>query len=233
MSRRTAGKAGESRPDGSRAQAGRRPVHAAGDLAQTVDTLYTLAKSDNWTQREDAGFTLRNLIEQNFDEGMSLTQAWPTDASNFVRRAACLACMQRKAFTDASRARQVLERLSTLMADDDLYVRKCCGPFVVGYMGYTYPSITLPWLRTMGKSQDLNVRANVAKAFSQALGKHHGEAGLETLDQFASDTRHRVRSAVGSSLRHIVKHLGVEASAHLKRYPELAAMVHATKGRSR
>jgi 3-methyladenine DNA glycosylase AlkC len=233
MDMRTAGKAGGSKPNSSRAQVGRRPAHAASGLAQTVDTLYALAKSDDWTQREDAGFTLRNLIEQNFDEGMSLTRAWPTDASNFVRRTACLACMQRKASTDASRVRQVLERLSILMADDDLYVRKCCGPFVVGYMGYTYPSITLPWLRTMGKGQDLNVRANVAKAFSQALGKHHGEVGLEILDALASDTRHRVRSAVGSSLRHIVKHLGIEASAHLKRYPELATMVHATEGRSR
>ena len=201
-----------------------------GELAEVVASLYALARSDDWTRREDAGFSLRNLIERHFEAGMSLTRAWPTDPSNFVRRAACLACMQRKARTDAARVKAVLQRLAILMADDDPYVRKCCGPFVVGYLGYTYPALTLPWLEAQAESDDLNVRANVAKAFSQALGKQQPQAGLALLDKLADDPRHRVRSAVGASLRHIVRHLGEEAAVRLRHHPALDHLAHHLHG---
>jgi len=132
-----------------------------------------------------------------------------------------LACMQRKAYTDEGRVAAVLARLTSLMVDDDLYVRKCCGPFVVGYLCYTYPLVSLPWLESMAHCDDLNVRANVAKAFSQALGRQQPDAGLSILSLLSDDTRHRVRSAVKSSLRNIVRGLGEQAPARLKAYPAL------------
>lgn len=199
----------------------RQVATASTELAATVHRLYALAQSDDWSMREEAGFSLRNLIEQHFEQGMALSEAWPADASNFVRRAACLACMQRKAWTDEGRLARVLDRLTGLMADDDLYVRKCCGPFVVGYLGYTYPRISLPWLATMARSEDLNVRANVAKAFSQALGRQQANAGLELLNVLSADPRHRVRSAVQSSLRNILRGLGQHASSRLAAFPSL------------
>jgi len=173
-----------------------------------LNELRRLASSDDWSTRESGGFGLRDLIETDFDEAMSLTTAWPTDPSAFVRRAACLGCMQRKAVTDDRRVRLVLKRLETTMHDDDAYVRKCCGPFVVGYLGYTYPHLTLPWLRKMATSRDLNVRANVAKAFSQALGRRYPDDAMNILNVLADDDRHRVAAAVGASVRNIARHFG-------------------------
>jgi hypothetical protein len=176
-----------------------------GQLSRIVAKLRLQAKSDNWHRREEAGFTLRNLMEDHFDEVFSLTKDWAGDTSECVRRAMCLACMQRKAKTDPARVRKTLKRLTPLMSDDDIYVRKCCGPFVLGYLGYTYPEISLPWIKGQARRKDLNVRANVAKAFSQALGRRFPKEACTILLMLAKDERPRVRSAVGASVRNIAK----------------------------
>jgi 3-methyladenine DNA glycosylase AlkC len=182
-----------------------KPLKGSRALALTIKALRRQATSNDWETREDAGFTLRDLIEQNFEEGIMLTQDWISDPSERVRRALCLSCMQRKAHTDLPRVRILLKRLAPLMKDESLYVRKCCGPFVVGYLGYTYPTVTLPWLKQQARRRDLNVHTNVAKAFTQALGGTHPEAGLAILEIIAADERPRVRSAVTAALRNIAK----------------------------
>jgi 3-methyladenine DNA glycosylase AlkC len=164
-----------------------------------------MAASDQWHERETAGFALRDLLELNFEDGFRLTENWVDDPSENIRRAACLACMQRKRFTDEPRLRAVLSRLDRLMTDDSVYVRKCCGPFVVGYLGYTYPRITLPWLALRSRSADPNVRTNVAKAFTQALGGSHPADALKILRRLSHDRTPRVRSAVRSALRNIAR----------------------------
>jgi hypothetical protein len=135
------------------------------ELAKRVRYLRAKAASDDWHEREDAGFELRDLLEERFDEGMALTEGWVKDPSPRIQRAACLSCMQRKSRTTSERVARLLQRLEPLMADDDLYVRKCCGPFVVGYLGYTYPDQVLPWLLKQAQSRDLNVRTNVGQRF--------------------------------------------------------------------
>ena len=178
-------------------------------LRREIKRLKKLADSDDWTMRECAGFALRDLLEVNFDEGMKLTERWAFDDSERIRRAACLACMQRKRFTSPARVRLVLRRLEWLMKDDSLYVRKCCGPFVVGYLGYTYPGISLPWLYRQAKKRQVNIRTNVAKSFSQALGGKHPIDGVKILGLMAEDDRPRVKSAVSASLRNIERRGGI------------------------
>jgi HEAT repeat protein len=174
-------------------------------LISTILSLKVEADSLDWQTREAAGFALRDLIEVEFDLGIRYTRDWVQDPSERIRRAACLACMQRKRFTTPQRLRVILQRLRLLMADDSLYVRKCCGPFVVGYLGYTYPSLSIPWLLTQSKRQNLNVRTNVAKAFSQALGGHFPKEALDILEPLAEDPSPRVRSAVAASLRNVLR----------------------------
>jgi 3-methyladenine DNA glycosylase AlkC len=175
------------------------------DLGQEVASLRKMANSENWHIREEAGFTLRNLVEDHFADVYPMIKDWTTDASENVRRASCLACMQRKAKSTPDRIKKVLKYLDILMKDDSLYVRKCCGPFVVGYLGYTYPDIVIPWLKRKAASRDLNVKANVAKAFSQALAKNYSKEGIEILEMLAEDERTRVRSAVISAGKNILK----------------------------
>jgi hypothetical protein len=113
--------------------------------------------------------------------------------------------MQRKAKTTEDRLRPILGRLEILMKDDNIYVRKCCGPYVVAYLAYTYPQIVMPWLKDQAHSTDLNVRTNVAKAFSQSLGARRPRDGVAILKVLATDHRRRVRQAVQSSARNIFK----------------------------
>lgn len=179
--------------------------HSSTDLQRELRTLKQRATSDDWHVREDAGFALRDLMETYFDDVLAATEDWPDDTSDRVRRASCLSCMQRKAKTEPKRVVLVLKRIERHMTDDSVYVRKCCGPFVVGYLGYTYPDITLPWLMHQASDGDLNRRANVAKAFSQALGRKFPVEGARTLMLLSSDGRTRVRSAVLASVRNVAR----------------------------
>lgn len=191
------------------------------EIEHRLNKLKLLALSDDWKSREEAGFALRDLMEGRFEEVFALTVDWVTHPSDRVRRAACLACMQRKAYTDIPKLKKVLDRLSVLMKDDSIYVRKCCGPFVVGYLGYTYPVTTLPWLAEKARDEDINVRANTAKAFSQALGGRHPTEGIDILKILGVDDRHRVRSAVLSALRNIVRRKAISENDVERHFPSL------------
>jgi len=175
------------------------------NLRRRISELRNLADSDDWWNREIAGFALRDLIEDHFVAGMKLTNRWPYHRSARIRRAACQSLMQRKAKTTDHRLRPILKRLDVLMSDDDIYVRKCCGPYVVAYLAFTYPRIVIPWLKDQARSTDLNVCANVAKAFSQSLGARRPQDGVVILNMLATDHRRRVRQAVQSSARNISK----------------------------
>jgi hypothetical protein len=155
------------------------------NLRRRISELCKLADSDDWWDREIAGFALRDLIEDHFVEGMKLTIRWPKHRSARIRGAACQSLMQRKAKTTDDRLRSILKRLEVLINDDDIYVRKCCGPYVVAYLAFTYPRIVIPWLKEQAHSSDLNVRTNVAKAFSQSLGARRPQDGVAILKMLA------------------------------------------------
>jgi 3-methyladenine DNA glycosylase AlkC len=191
------------------------------NLRRRISELRKLADSDDWWDREIAGFALRDLIEDHFVEGMKLTLHWPKHRSARIRRAACQSLMQRKAKTTDDRLRPILKRLEVLMSDDDIYVRKCCGPYVVAYLAFTYPRIVISWLKDQAHSTDLNVRANVAKAFSQSLGARRPEDGVTILNLLAKDDRRRIRQAVLSSARNIFKKGGLGNSPVARRISRL------------
>jgi hypothetical protein len=193
------------------------------NIRRRIAELRKLAQSEDWWDREIAGFGLRDLIEDHFAEGMKLTLHWRADRSARIRRAACQSLMQRKAKTTEDRLPQILQRLEVLMRDDDIYVRKCCGPYVVAYLAYTYPRIVIPWLKAQARSADLNVRTNVAKAFSQSLGTRRPQDGLTILKMLAMDQRRRVRQAVLSLFRNILKKSELGDSPPARRLSRLLA----------
>ena len=90
------------------------------NLRRQIGRLYKAANSDDWWDREVAGFALRDLTEDHFGDVMKLTKEWASDASSRIRRAACLACLQRKRKTSSDRLPIILRRLSVLMKDDDI-----------------------------------------------------------------------------------------------------------------
>jgi hypothetical protein len=194
------------------------------NLRRRISEVRKLAVSDDWWDREIAGFALRDLIEDHFAEGMNLTIRWPKHRSARIRRAACQSLMQRKGKTTDDRVRPILKRLEVLMKDDDIYVRKCCGPYVVAYLAYTYPRVVIPWLKDQACSTNLNVRTNVAKAFSQSLGARRPQDGLMILKVLATDHRRRVRQAVLSSVRNIFKRSELGNSRDARRLSRLLSI---------
>ncbi|QIG50481.1 hypothetical protein G5V57_23775 [Nordella sp. HKS 07] len=175
-------------------------------VSSELHDLRLLADSDNWHSREDAGYRLRDLVEDDPPRIIALTQDWVTDTSEYVRRAACLGCLIRKGRKlDASLWPPILDRLAILMGDRSAYVRKCCGPFVVGILGWTYPDVILPWLKTMAARSDEQVRWNVASAFTQTLGRRFPDEAITLLRQLAADDRKLVRGAVRAALRNVAK----------------------------
>ena len=70
---------------------------------------------------------------------------------------------------------------------------------------YTYPTITLPWLTKRALSKDFNIRANVAKAFTQALGGQFSADAIRILNLLCRDSSPRVRAAVSAALRNVAR----------------------------
>lgn len=179
-----------------------------------------MADSSDWHVREDAGYRLRDLLENDVETVIALTQDWVEDPSPNVRRAACLGCLVRKGRRlEKDKWPPILRRLERLMEDGDGYVRKCCGPFVVGVLGWTYPDIVTPWIVRLAASEAENVRWNVAAAFSQAFGTKHPDVAMKALRILSDDPRPAVRRRVISSLKNVRKvegGLGGEATALLR-----------------
>lgn len=174
--------------------------------AKMLRDLKKSADSDNWHEREDAGYQLRDFLEKDPARIIALTKDWVSDASENVRRAACLGCLIRKGRKlEAPLWPPILDRLAILMGDRSVYVRKCCGPFVVGILGWTYPETVLPWLKQMADSADEQVRWNVASAFTQTLGRRFPDEAIGILRKLAADERKLVRGAVRAALRNVVK----------------------------
>jgi 3-methyladenine DNA glycosylase AlkC len=174
-------------------------------MRKRLSELKAMAASDDWHTREEAGFTLRDLNETHFDTVFPATASWVVDPDERVRRASCLACMIRPRASTPRMVDEVLRRLELIVLDDSVYVRKCSGPFVIGYLGYTYPDLAIPWIRSLTRSRHRNARTNAAKAYSQALAARHPDAALDVLERLAGDEDARVRAAVAASIRNLVK----------------------------
>jgi HEAT repeat protein len=186
-------------------------------LNRDLRDLKRRAASANWVVREGAGFALRDLMEIDFDAIFRATQGWVTDEDDRVRRAACLACMHRKRFGTPTRIRRILGRMLVLMRDESRYVQRACGPFVLGYLTYTYPVITIPFLRKAARARNPWVRVNVARAFSQAAGGRESSAAIELLEVLADDNDPRVVRAVGVAARNLRRRGIISRSRKLAR----------------
>lgn len=176
----------------------------ATNLQQRIEEIRLLAIDTDWKSREKGGFELRNLFADNFESIQPILTAWMNDKNERIRRAAVLACMQKKLHEQPYRVIRILDMLEISLDDTSRYVRKCHGPFVLGYLGYTYPTIVLPrieqWSRVKKRQYE---RWNIASAFSQAFGRRYPDEAIKVLTLLASDSRQLVWKAVASSLKNV------------------------------
>ncbi|MDX2085356.1 MAG: HEAT repeat domain-containing protein [Candidatus Melainabacteria bacterium] len=178
-----------------------------------------------WQVREWGGFSLRGLMEKHFEEAFALSEPWVHDPSVNVRRGALIGCKLTKKSATPERVHQVLERISHFMSDENDYIKKNCGPFVVNELGSLQPEIVLNWLKIQAQIPNVHVRANVAKAFTQAFGKRYPQEAMSVLELLRDDPERRVQSAIISALKNLNKNGAVSSENIRQRFPKQAEKV--------
>jgi len=116
--------------------------------------------------------------------------------------------MMRKRYGSSDAIDSLLDRLEIVLNDPSEYVRKCTGPFVLGYLGYTYPTIVLPRLRFWFEQYESGPKHtcwNLASAFSQALGRREPVTAVALLPKLADHHEAVVRRAVARSLVNVAR----------------------------
>lgn len=169
----------------------------------SLQQLKKMASHNDWKIRETAGFELRGRVEENYRYMLRVLDEWLADKNERVRRAAVLACMMRKKKATSNAIAALLNRLERALNDKSSYVRKCTGPFVLGYLGYTYPSISLPKIRNWyreNKNGPKYICWNLASTFSQALGRRKPQVAANLLRLIINHPEKLVQRAVQRSL---------------------------------
>lgn len=166
--------------------------------------LYALADSDHWEVREWVASACGLILERNFPDYFAVVTEWSKDASENVRRAAVLSAMYAGKSRNPEFAEALLNLLEPLLSDCSKYVRDNLGPFAIGnaLLKY-YPTQVLDRIRTWVKSEDEQVRWNVAMIFSAADGAKFAEEAKSVLDILSADERPYVKRAVDKAIKNI------------------------------
>lgn len=182
----------------------------------TLLELQREAANPDWERREVAGFELRRRVEVDWQAKLPVLDAWLVSDNEYIRRAAVLACMVRKRYGSPPCTIGLLEKIEKVLNDSSVYVRKCTGPFVLGYLGYTYPDVVLPQIETwFDRYKDGHKYTcwNLASTFSQALGRRQPQTALKLLPLLADHPDNLVIRATVRSLSNVATVLPGEVEA--------------------
>lgn len=171
--------------------------------------LKKIAQDDDWRLREDAGFELRARTEEGFEQNYKVIKKWLNSNDENIRRAGVIGCMVRKRYGTSEKIYRLMRLLEKVLDDPSVYVRRNTGPFVIGYLGYTYPDTVLPilseWAKQYKNSSKFCACWNIVSAFSQALGRRRPQEALQVMRTFASHPHYIVQRSVTKSLVNISK----------------------------
>jgi 3-methyladenine DNA glycosylase AlkC len=165
--------------------------------------LMRFADDDNWIMREHAGNAAGRTLNEHFDAFYPVLERWTQHPSENVRRAVVIATMSAfdRKRPQPERAEPLLRLHDALISDRAEYVRVNLGPFAIGSMILRhYPEATLKRLRKWARLKDEAARWNVAMVWTSAGGRQYAEAGVELLNQLATDERRFVWRAVASAM---------------------------------
>jgi 3-methyladenine DNA glycosylase AlkC len=165
--------------------------------------LMRFADDDNWIMREHAGNAAGRVLNEHFCEFYSMLERWTQHSSENVRRAVVIATMSAfdRERPQPERTEPLLKLHDALITDRAEYVRVNLGPFAIGAMILRhYPEATLKRLRKWARLKDEAARWNVAMVWTSVGARKYAEAGVELLDQLATDERRFVWRAVASAM---------------------------------
>ncbi|MCD6528315.1 HEAT repeat domain-containing protein [bacterium] len=160
-----------------------------------------MADSPEWGVREDAAVEIKKINDKFFLEYLPVWKKWVKDPNPNIRRAVEVGLLRvKKEFVP-----HALDLLDSLMYDNDSYVRKNCGPFVLSHVGYKDPDTTFKRLRKWMKIKNKNVRWNVATCLGAWFGRSYPEESLKLLKILARDKEKFVWRAAASSLIKLIR----------------------------
>ena len=160
-----------------------------------------LADSSFWGRREDATKFIKEINDNYFLEYLPVWQKWVKDKKANIRRAAEVGLLRIK----KEHVPKALDLIKFLMSDDNLYVRKNCGPFALSHIGYKDPENTFKKLKQWIKSDNRNVRWNIAMCLGAWFGQSYPEKSLKLLKILARDQEKFVWRAAASSLIKLIR----------------------------
>lgn len=131
---------------------------------------------------------------------------WAKDESENIRRAVVLALLHAGKSRNPQFAGRILDIVEMLLPDRSKYVRDNLGPFAIGsgLMKY-YRTEALGRLRQWVRSNDEQVRWNVAMVFSAANGASYAAEARDVIETLEMDERPYVQRAVAKALKNIRK----------------------------
>lgn len=160
-----------------------------------------MANSPDWKVRENAAREIKKINDKSFLEYLPVWKKWVKDLSPNIRRAVEVGLLRiEKKFVP-----HALDLLEVLIYDDNPYVRKNCGPFVLSHVGHKNSDITFQRLKKWMKTDDKNVRWNVATCLGAWFGQTYPDKSLKLLKVLAKDEEKFVWRAVASSLVKLIR----------------------------
>lgn len=169
---------------------------------EVPSVLLILANDPDWRVREEAAWALSRVLEGDFDRIVAIYKRWSLAESDEVQRAIAVAAKRVGQSRRPEFAEGLFDLLEPLMANRSQYVRKNLGPYALGdgLLVY-YPEQGFSFLRKCMKSNNQQVRWNIAMSLSSTAGmKNTGEA-IEILTELALDNRRYVWRSVASAMR--------------------------------
>jgi len=160
-----------------------------------------LANSSDWRVREDAAAEIKKINDKSFVEYLPVWQRWAKDPNPNIRRTAEVGLLRIK----AEFVLQALDLLELLLFDDNVYVRKNCGPFALSAVGYKDPVSAFKKLKSWIEIDDRYVRWNVAMSLGVRFGQAYPAEALKLLKELANDEERFVWRAASSSIVKLIR----------------------------
>jgi len=155
-----------------------------------------LACHPDWGKRETAASEIKIINDKSFEEYFPVWKDWVKDSDPNIRRAVEVGLLRIK----KEYAKEAIELLEPLLHDENIYVRKNCGPFALSYVCYKNSDLAFQKLKVWMKIDDANVRWNIAMCLGVYFGLKFPEKSLAPLKILAADKNKFVWRAAASSL---------------------------------
>lgn len=182
---------------------------------ELLQRIRAMADDADWTVRESAANEIKRINDQRFAAYLPIWLQWANDPNPNIRRAIEVGLLR----IPKVHYCEAFELLVPLLSDDDPYVRKNCGPFALSAVAYRNPEDAFNRFRELIKSQNRNVRWNIAMCLGVMFGVRYPERSISLLETLATDERRFVWRAVASSLIKL-----------LRRFPEYKNDVYSWQG---